>query len=482
MIKNGLYNSVGAIVRLGLAVASVPILIHFIGVSEYGLWSLISSALMLVTLAEAGLSSSATVFLSKDLSKKDNQGINQTISTIVILMVIFATLAALCLWLIAGDTPKLFIILTDAQSETAINAFRIGAISVWAQLLQQIFVGIGQAFQKYDVLSKINILHSILNYSGLILIAWHGGRSFAFAQWQALENCTILIVYFVFIYLLLKQISFKTSFNHIKSKEIIKFSLKTWLATLGSRLFSQGDRILVGYFLGTSSLGIYSAIINIATLINTFSALPVQPLVPKIAGLLAEEPVNLVNIQKLVKVAFQVNALTSMSLASILVLLSPEAIKLIIPGENIYTLEFIIAITIYSIYSLNAVGYYLSFSMDRVQLTVNYQLAAGIISLFLISIGAINYGLVGAIAGNIGFTLILFLSASLFHSLNINFRKNINSVKTIFLTYLASSITTLIFHEYLYIRIAILTLISCITITYLLQILKERKDAIPSGL
>lgn len=68
MIKNGFYNVVGAVIRIGLTLLTIPLIIRLIGVEEYGLWTLVSTMIGIVGLAEAGLAVSTTVFLSRDLA------------------------------------------------------------------------------------------------------------------------------------------------------------------------------------------------------------------------------------------------------------------------------------------------------------------------------------------------------------------------------------------------------------------------------
>ena len=77
MLRNGFFNLAGSMIRLGLAVVMIPLLIHLIGVDEYGLWTLVNAALSMAALAEGGLSISTTYFLSADLAADDNVAISK---------------------------------------------------------------------------------------------------------------------------------------------------------------------------------------------------------------------------------------------------------------------------------------------------------------------------------------------------------------------------------------------------------------------
>jgi O-antigen/teichoic acid export membrane protein len=68
---------------------------------------------------------------------------------------------------------------------------------------------------------------------------------------------------------------------------------------------------------------------------------------------------------------------------------------------------------IYSLYSLNAVGYYVLFATNNVKICMARQLTAGIGSLIAIAVGAYYFGIAGAIVGNAGYvyTLMMLLDA-----------------------------------------------------------------------
>jgi O-antigen/teichoic acid export membrane protein len=108
LLKNGFYNTVGGILRIGLGIITIPLLIRQLGVEEYGLWTLASAVIGVVTLAEAGLSTATTVFVAQDLGEEDVDGLSQTLTVTVTMMLMMATLAAVSLWFGADLLTNLF--------------------------------------------------------------------------------------------------------------------------------------------------------------------------------------------------------------------------------------------------------------------------------------------------------------------------------------------------------------------------------------
>lgn len=410
LLKNGLYNVAAGAVRIGLAVITIPVLIRLLGIEEYGLWTLASAVIGIVGLAEAGLSTATTVFVSRDLANEDTEGLSQTLTVTVGAMLILATLAAIALWFGAEPIVGMFPKLGQAQQSAVIQALQFGSLVVWAKLLQQVLIGVEQAYQRYGLLNLVNTMQWLLLSLGFFVMAWSGGRTAALMQWQALTSVATLLSHIWVVRSLIQDVNLRPIWKTEKGLIIANYSLMIWLISLGTALFSRGDRLIVGYLLGSETLGIYGGITEATAAINSFSALPVQPLVPVLSNQLAKVPISNLQLEQQVKQAFEVNALFALGSAAWLFMFAPLVMHIILTDAANETniLAFRIATVIYGLFSLNAVGFYILLSvMSKLVMTI--QLISGCFSLIFIAIGAKNFGLLGAITGNFGFLLTLLM-------------------------------------------------------------------------
>jgi O-antigen/teichoic acid export membrane protein len=415
-MKNSLYNLIGAVIRLVAGLLAIPLLIRSIGLEEYGLWMLVSSALNVVTLAEGGLAISTTVFVSRDLAEGDAKELSQTLTVVVGAMLILAGLAALLMWLGTDAIVNSFPSLKETQKNTAIAAIQFSAIVLWAKLLQQIAVGIEQAYQKYGTINILNTTQFLFINLGLVAIATVGGKSVELMQWTALITVASLVVHIIITRQLLKSYQLRPAWNHQKSQEIARYSMLNWVSQLGGTMFSQGDRLVIGGVLGTQALGLYAAIVNITAQINYLAGLFVQPILPAIAHAYQQnkrEGKENHNLLDRVKWGFKLNGAIALGTGIIILAAIPASGKLIIGDafSDRDILPFQLATIIYSIYSLNAAGYFTLMAIDAVNICTIFQLVSGIISLFLIYLGATYFGTLGAVLGNIGFALTLGLNS-----------------------------------------------------------------------
>jgi O-antigen/teichoic acid export membrane protein len=410
MLKNGIYNLVSGFIRAGLAFIAVPILISLMGLQEYGVWALVSSILGALLLAEAGLSVSTTTFVSEDLARQNKKSLSETLGVILVSVLVLATLAAFLLWLGAESIVTLFPKLNAIQKQTIIHSLHIGAVGLWAQLIQLVLIGVEQSYQCYALVNLLKTTQWIFLTLGWFAIAWSGGRTLALAQWQSLSMLLGMLTHSYIVIGLTQRQVFQLAFNRQRAIEILRYTAPTWAGIMGGTLFTRIDRLVVGSLLGSSLLGIYSAMIDFTSAINFFSAQSIQPLLPSVSFLLAETPTsNRVKLIDTTRQAVRLNAYIATCCGGVMLVFTPQILSnfLHAASNSKDVLVFQLLVIIVTLYSLNATGYFLLFSIKRVLEHASIQIASGLISLTLIFWGASHFKLFGAILGNVGFLISL---------------------------------------------------------------------------
>lgn len=422
MIKNGLYNVIAALIRLLIGTITIPLLIRLIGVESYGLWTIIFSVINLIVLAEVGLSTSTTVFVSQDISNAHGN-VGETIVVTMGLMSILALLAVIILFFGSSYITILFPKLTQKQSIIAVLSIKIGAIAIWARLLQQVLVGFLQAYQLYKTVNLISTFQVTFINIGMVVIAGLGGNVTEMMICYTVGNIGSLFAYSIISYKLVISNSIRFRWNYIKMRSIIHYSISTWFVSIGGKLFSQGDRIIIGAILGTDALGVYAAITNITVQINSLSSLIVQPLLPLLSAFWDKSnELNRKVLEKRIEQAIQLNSLFALGLGAFFLGINVWLINIIFSQapDDSYTVAFSIAVIIYSLYSVNAVGYYTLLGIGSVKICLAVTLGSGIISLLMIALGAEFVGLTGAIIGNAGYLGTFLLTYLAMQKLSIN--------------------------------------------------------------
>jgi O-antigen/teichoic acid export membrane protein len=405
LLKNGIYNITGGLIKIALGVAAIPILIRSLGMEEYGLWTLASSVLGVVNLAEAGLSTATTVFVSQDLSKDDFTGVAATISVSLLSMLFLATVSGLLLYQSSGVIVSWYPSLSISQSIMLSQSLQVGGLVVWSKLLQQALIGIEQAYQRYDIVNIVSTLSSVFTSIGMIAIAGFSGKMIHLMLYQMLSSIVFLLIHCCVVRRIARNISLSFSFDISKAFDIGKYSLMMWITSLGSVLFTRVDRLVIGYTLGSKSLGIYSAITDVAVQINVLSGIAVQPLISSIAN---EGDIKSLRVKKQVRKSMVANLYISLTLGLLFNTIAPLLLSTFLKQDianidNSYVMSFRLGILIYSLYSVNSFGYYVLIGAKKVEMCSRISLIVGFSTIVIIYLGAINLGLIGGILGNAGF-------------------------------------------------------------------------------
>jgi O-antigen/teichoic acid export membrane protein len=401
LLRNGLYNVGAGTVRGAVGLLTIPFLIRFLGIREYGVWSLVYAVFALMTMSEAGISVAASVFLSKDLAKNDFSEAGRTLTFILISAVLLSAALGLLLWIAGPLIVRPLASFGYAERVEAGRALQLASFAVSFFILQRTLVGVEQALDRYAVINVLELFQSMLANLGLVVVAWLGGRTIEMMKWQIFACGFLLIAHCWVAFRLLRNKGLVIEWSWSRARRIFRYSLATWTATLGSAAFAQCDRFIVGAVLGAPLLGIYSAITNVTSKINSFSATAVQPLVPSLSRDVAQD----VPAQARIRQATHLNALIAIEAGIFLYVLADWVMQVLAPGatarEDILGLQ--IAAVIYALYSLNAPGFYILFSIGGARTNAIVTLSSGVVSLVLILVGARYFGLLGALAGNAGY-------------------------------------------------------------------------------
>lgn len=409
MLRSGLYNISSAVVRLTLGLLTVPLLIRIMGLEAYGLWALVSAIIAVLALAEAGLSIATTVFVARDLAEDDQVGLAQTLLITCSGMLLVATLVAVALWF--GAAGALLIPgLNAVQRDQAVATLQLGALVVWTRLLQQVLVGIEQAYLRYGLLNSLLTIQAVLANVGMVCVAFLGGDVYGLMACQAIVGGLMLIAHMIVCWRLVNPPTLRPAWSWVRFRALGQYSLLTWAASLGGALFSQFDRLIVGSALGVASLAIYAAITNVVSQINLLSALPVQPLLPHL-GAHTDDVLSSDLIPQLHQ-SLVINAVIALGLGGSLVMLATPLLRVLLAQEVTTELRMSLAaaVIVYSLYSLNAVGYFVLLGLRAVRVCTTNVLFFGTLTLALIAVGAYFGGVLGAVLGNVGYLGTLYLT------------------------------------------------------------------------
>jgi len=411
MIKNGIINILGQILKVGSSILITPILIKFLGLQTFGLLSWSTAILAAVQLAEGGLSSGLLYYLSEkglyDNSQHSEEKKNQIISSGIILLISSSILVVLILFFGSSFLVQTLNDISDVQRKEAQNALLIGSVLIGIKISQSIFWAILQSKYMYKEYSAISTIQIIITNLGLALLAYWGQRDItAFV----LLNIVISVAFTICLFLITKKIihSFKWDLSRKVLTNMFIYNFGVWGSNLGSILFSQGDKLIIAHNLGIEILSVYTIFTNLVGQMNQFAAQATHPIVPMVSSHSQDSSLIAENLRKSIKHAFILNVYISLGGAGIFIILGEPILSYFL-NHNFsiqYLFPFQMLSLIYGIYTLSVTGYYIMLGLGRSKEVMAASILAGILTL---SSMYYSENLLEAILSNCFFFLILIL-------------------------------------------------------------------------
>ena len=253
----------------------LPVITKTLGAHDYGIWAQVQVTTMLVLgFVRLGLPYAMIRFLPA----KTNRGEIQEEFYSVLSVVFLASAIVSTILIIFAD------FIAGALFGGATVIVRITGLIILVWSLDTIFISVFRAFRQ---MKKYSIFLIADTYGQVALIAYlvlngHGILSIALAV-LAVRAIIFLILFF----LIKSQIGTKRP-RFSKIREYLSLGLPTIPGSISTWAVNSSDRYVIGYFLGASSVGIYSAGYGLGHLMSIPAAILGVVLLPALSRLYDE--------------------------------------------------------------------------------------------------------------------------------------------------------------------------------------------------
>lgn len=266
--KHALIYGIGSIAQAGIGFILLPILTQQFSQDDFGAYSLI---LMLSTVASAVFYLGVTSALPRSYFDypEGNQRCS-VYSTGLFLLLIGATLQIMLgIWL----SQDLALLLLKKSSTEYINAIKWSLFSSALTFINQYFftylrlLRYSVAFVTFSLLSLVTSIGLTL---WLLKIRQHGIT----APFEAIAYSQLIItLVFLLIY---RKKTLTWSLTFLELKLMLYFGTSTVFISIANMTIDWSDRVLIEYFLDLSSVGLYSAVIKVGSLVSILLIIPLM--------------------------------------------------------------------------------------------------------------------------------------------------------------------------------------------------------------
>lgn len=320
---------------------SVPLVLHALGASDYGLYNLIAGVISMLSFLNASMTLSLQRFMSITMGEGDYDKLNLIYNTGILLHFFLGLLLVLFLEFSSVFIFDGFLNVPLERIETAKTIFQYLIFSVFFTILSVPFDAVLNANENMLVYSIISIFEALLKLCIAFSLSWFYGDKLIFYGMGIL--CIVIlvsIIKFLYVYYKYKELKLAIVKNFSKASFKDMLGFIGW-GTLGSGAIvsrNQGIAILLNQFYGTVVNAAYGIANQVSGVMSFFSSSLQKSLNPQ---LMKSEGMG--NRERVLKFAFISSKYSVLLLAIVsipLIIYLPYIFKLWLSEVPKYTIIF----------------------------------------------------------------------------------------------------------------------------------------------
>jgi O-antigen/teichoic acid export membrane protein len=295
--NNAIFSIVDTAFLPLMFVALTPIFISELGLVTYGLWALINSLSILLTISGFGCSETVIRYFSvlrgnSDLgSEKKFSEIFSTFFYFQLLIVIVLAIVFYVLFLVNYSFVK-YSIPTLSIYDSNLTLLSVHLL-ISVRIIEVFNLSFFKGLERFDISSVFSILSKAISMACQVVAIMYSDSFYNIFLFQALFLGSIVIVQLGYIYKSNSEALSIRSFNLSTLKAYMPYSFWSWASSSFNLVSSQLDRILVAHFLKLEALAIYSVAILVFSNLHAILAASVSWIFPRVATLTTLKETNL---------------------------------------------------------------------------------------------------------------------------------------------------------------------------------------------
>lgn len=250
------YLALAVTALTGLVV--LPINVHYLGKSTYGLWILTASLTTYFSVLDLGYGSAVVKFVAEYRAKQNARALNEILSTLNTVFCGIGVLVYLVAILIAWQLPHIFN-LDPSQVNTGRTILLIIAANVTLHFCSAVYGGVVNGFQRYYLNNVIGTVTTIIGAMVNVAVLWMGYGLIPLVAATSLVRMTPYFLYRRNARMVFPDLHLSLGlFRRERLREVTGFSIYVAAIDWSSRVNYAIDNFTIGIFLNTASVGIYA--------------------------------------------------------------------------------------------------------------------------------------------------------------------------------------------------------------------------------
>lgn len=253
ILRNVLSTWVGYAVTISVGFLMAPYVVHHLGNTGYGVWTLVMALTGYFGMLDIGIRQSVSRFVARYLALKDEDSVNRTVSTAIAMLGgggLLALLATIALYIGFG----VFHVGPEMQ-HAAKTAMLLAGLNISLALPMSVFSATLIALERFDVITGVTIVGAITRASLVVtfLNLGHGIVTLAliwllvgFSEYLAMAICTNRLY---------RPLRIRWRYvEKARCKELFGFGIYRFIWIVANQLIFYSDSLVIGAALNAAAI------------------------------------------------------------------------------------------------------------------------------------------------------------------------------------------------------------------------------------
>jgi O-antigen/teichoic acid export membrane protein len=389
--------------------AAAPFLVHKLGLSQYGIWMLVSAILGSMGILSTGFGDATVKYVSTYRGQNNPAGVERTIRATLTINALLGTLFGLLVWAGAPYAVDHIFRIEPVFHAASLQAIRISAVILAVRSVESVFVSTLRAFERYGPPVKLNVFLRVIVVVSAVVLAAVGRGVVAIMIATLFWSALVVVLQAVAARRVVGPLNPCPTFEKTALAEVFSFGCFSWLQSLAAVAFGYADRFLVAAMLGTTPVAIYVLCVQVAQPIHGLAAAAFNFIFPHISSRYEAGEVH--GPRRVFRLALLASTGLSIALAAPLILFGKPLLTVWMGSEFAKQAYIVLAVlTVAHIFlAINIVPHYTLLALGSVRFVSTVNVLGGIASLGAVALFIPRFGLVGAAFGRLLYGVITAL-------------------------------------------------------------------------
>lgn len=303
-----------------------PIVLHKLGASEYGLWMIATALISAGGIVASGFCDANIQRVAHLRGAGKSDLIPHIVRSVLGINLVLGFTLAIAAWIAAPYAAPHVAVAHQTSINECLFSLRIASVLILLRTIETVSVSTQRAFEQYRGTVQISAAVRLLTLASADVFALLGQGTISILVATGVFMAFGTYMQFRQLPPLLGAVSLWPLFEPRETRALLGLGIFPWMQAVGSVVFGQLDRIILGVYLGALAVTPYALCVQFAHPIFGLSASGLNFLFPYLSGRAAT--LSATGIKRILLKAFACNLLLVAGGAGLLLLVGNQFIRL----------------------------------------------------------------------------------------------------------------------------------------------------------